>query len=167
MMAFSKVNKEDDMEIGVAIKRYRDKANVSLRDFAAKCGTSHSYIAMLETGKNSKTGEPIVPSITMLKKIAHGMDMSVNDLITFCDDMPVKMQPPEFKLNYFDSTQEDVSTNLQLFGNSEQLPEKEKKLLALYNKIEDKEGFIRFTERLSALSAEQQKFVFDNLLQGQ
>lgn len=57
--------------------------------------------------------------------------------------------------------------NLQLFGNSEQLPEKEKKLLALYNKIEDKEGFIRFTERLSALSAEQQKFVFDNLLQGQ
>jgi transcriptional regulator with XRE-family HTH domain len=57
--------------------------------------------------------------------------------------------------------------NLHLFGNSEQLPEKEKKLLALYNKIEDKEGLIRFIERLSALSAEQQKFVFDNLLQGQ
>ena len=57
--------------------------------------------------------------------------------------------------------------NLHLFGNSEQLPEKEKKLLALYNKIEDKEGLIRFIERLSALSAEPQKFVFDNLLQGQ
>lgn len=152
------------MEIGVAIKQYRDKANISLRDFAAKCGTSHSYIAMLESGKNSKTGEPIVPTITMLKKIAHGMDMSVSDLIAVCDDMPVNMQPPEFKLNYFDSTQEGISTNLQL---SEQLPEKEKKLLALYNKIEDKEGLIRFIERLSALSAEQQKFVFDNLLQGQ
>lgn len=143
------------MEIGVAIKQYRDNANISLRDFAAKCGTSHSYIAMLESGKNSKTGEPIVPSITMLKKIAHGMDMSVNDLIAICDDMPV---------SFADA---NVQANLHLFGNSEQLPEKEKKLLALYNKIEDKEGLIRFIERLSALSAEQQKFVFDNLLQGQ
>jgi transcriptional regulator with XRE-family HTH domain len=41
------------------------------------------------------------------------------------------------------------------------------KLLALYDKIEDKEGLIRFIERLSALSVEQQKFVFENLLQGQ
>ena len=57
--------------------------------------------------------------------------------------------------------------DLQLFGNSGQLPEKEKKLLALYNKIEDKEGLLRFIERLAALSEEQQKFVFDNLLQGQ
>ena len=155
MMVFSKVNKEDAMEIGVAIKQYRDKANISLRDFAAKCGTSHSYIAMLESGKNSKTGEPIVPTITMLKKIARGMDMSVNDLIAVCDDMPVSFAGTSF------------SANLRLFGDSEQLPEKEKKLLALYDKIEDKEGLIRFIERLSALSAEQQKFVFDNLLQGQ
>ena len=155
------------LEIGAVIKQYRGETNISLRDFAAKCGTSHSYIAMLESGKNSKTGEPIVPTITMLKKIAHGMDMSVSDLIAVCDDMPVNMQPPEFKLNYFDSTKEDIPANLQLFGNSGQLPEKEKKLLALYNKIEDKEGLLRFIERLAALSEEQQKFVFDNLLQGQ
>lgn len=142
------------MEIGVAIKQYRDKANISLRDFAAKCGTSHSYIAMLESGKNSKTGEPIVPTITMLKKIAHGMDMSVNDLIAVCDDMPVSFAGTSF------------SANLQLSGNSEQLPEIEKKLLALYDKIEDKEGLIKFLERLSALSVDQQKFVFENLLQG-
>jgi transcriptional regulator with XRE-family HTH domain len=57
--------------------------------------------------------------------------------------------------------------DLQISKNSGQLPSTEKKLLALYDKIEDKEGLIRFIERLSALSAEQQKFVFDNLLQGQ
>ena len=174
------------MEIGAAIKQYRDKANISLRDFAAKCGTSHSYIAMLESGKNSKTGEPIVPTITMLKKIAHGMDMSVNDLITLCDDMPLKMQPPEFKLNYFDSTKGDSSPDqtahvtvvdniqyklndfsLRLFGVADKLTPGEQKVLAVYNKIEDKEGLLRFIERLAALSEEQQKFVFDNLLQGQ
>lgn len=49
----------------------------------------------------------------------------------------------------------------------QQSEDREQKLLALYDKIEDKEGMIRFIERLSALSAEQQKFVFDNLLQGQ
>lgn len=49
----------------------------------------------------------------------------------------------------------------------QQSEDREQKLLALYDKIEDKEGLIRFIERLSALSAEQQKFVFENLLQGQ
>ena len=57
--------------------------------------------------------------------------------------------------------------NLSLFdGRSEEERETEKKLLALYDKIEDKEGLIKFMERLSALSEEQQKFVFENLLQG-
>lgn len=79
------------MDIGNIIKEYRTKNNISLRDFAAKCGTSHSYISMLELGKNSKTGEPIIPSLTMLKKIATGLSMSVNELIAICDDMPITL----------------------------------------------------------------------------
>jgi transcriptional regulator with XRE-family HTH domain len=77
-------------------------------------------------------------------------------------DIPQSQFKTKFRLDHFNG-----AADPQPFGNSEQLPEKEKKLLALYNKIEDKEGLIRFIERLSALSAEQQKFVFDNLLQGQ
>ena len=79
------------MDIGSIIKNYRDSIGMSLRDFASKCGASHSYIAMLESGKNSKTGEPIIPTITMLKKIANGLGISVNDLIAMCDDMPVDL----------------------------------------------------------------------------
>ena len=79
------------MEIGLLIKQYRHENNLTLREFASRCGTSHSYIAMLESGKNSKTGEPIVPSITMLKKIAQGMNLSVNSLIDSCDDIPVTL----------------------------------------------------------------------------
>ena len=79
------------MEIGLLIKQYRHENNLTLREFASICGTSHSYIAMLESGKNSKTGEPIVPSITMLKKIAQGMNLSVNSLIDSCDDIPVTL----------------------------------------------------------------------------
>ena len=79
------------MDIGTIIKRYRTEHKISLRDFADKCGASHSYIAMLEAKKNSKTGEPIVPTISMLKKISVGLDISVNELIALCDDMPISL----------------------------------------------------------------------------
>ena len=94
------------MEIGFLIKKYRQEKNLTLREFASQCGTSHSYIAMLENGKNSKTGDPIVPSISMLKKISQGMGISVNELIAMCDDMPTTS-------NCFGTSQ---SINLQPFA---------------------------------------------------
>jgi transcriptional regulator with XRE-family HTH domain len=83
------------MEIGFLIKQYRQENNLTLRDFATQCGTSHSYIAMLESNKNSKTGEPIVPTLTMLNKISRGMGISVNDLINICDDIPISLSQEE------------------------------------------------------------------------
>lgn len=83
------------MEIGFLIKQYRQENNLTLRDFATRCGTSHSYIAMLESNKNSKTGEPIVPTLTMLNKISRGMGISVNDLINICDDIPISLAQEE------------------------------------------------------------------------
>lgn len=82
------------MKLGDIIKKYRHDNKLSLRDFAKTCGTSHSYIAMLEDGKNSKTGEPIVPAIVTLKKIATALNMSLNDLIFAADDMPVALSTP-------------------------------------------------------------------------
>jgi transcriptional regulator with XRE-family HTH domain len=79
------------MKIGELIKKYRSENNMSLRDFAKKCGTSHSYIAMLEYGKNSKNGEPITPSLSMLAKIAFAVSMSLGELVDACDDMPVSL----------------------------------------------------------------------------
>ena len=79
------------MDIGTIIKQYRLDNKISIRDFAEKCGVSHSYIAMLEIRKNSKTGEPIVPTIAMLKKISSGLGITVNELIAKCDDMPISL----------------------------------------------------------------------------
>jgi transcriptional regulator with XRE-family HTH domain len=64
-----------------------------MRDFAAKSGVSHSYIAMLEEGKNSKTGLPMTPGLVTLKKLSVGMDMTIDELIATADDMPVSLQP--------------------------------------------------------------------------
>jgi transcriptional regulator with XRE-family HTH domain len=85
------------MDISTIIKEYREQNKMSLRDFAQKCGVSHSYVAMLEARKNSKTGEPIVPTLAKLQKIANGLDITLNNLFAICDDMPVSLSLIEHK----------------------------------------------------------------------
>ena len=121
------------MDIGSLVREYRKANNLTLREFANRCGTSHSYIAMLESHKNSKTGEPIVPTISMVKKLSIGMGMSVNDIILKCDDMPISM----------DSTS-DIKLNLQLFAEENtptepKLSEGEKILLDLFRQIPEEQ----------------------------
>ena len=80
------------MKIGEIIKDYRKKHDLTLRDFAQKAGMSHGYIAMLEDGKNSKTKEPMIPTLPSLKKISTALGISLSELISVSDDMPVKLQ---------------------------------------------------------------------------
>ena len=79
------------MTLGEIVKEYRTKNNLSLREFASRCGMSHSYIAMLENEENSKTGEPMVPTITTINKIARGMGKTIDALIAEADDMLVSL----------------------------------------------------------------------------
>lgn len=120
------------MTIGDLIKNYRKKNNLSMRLFAEKCGVSHSYIAMLENEKNSKTGEPIVPSIYMLNKLAKGMLIPLNELISVCDDMPISLASIGDKNN---------------LPEQQILPEGELLLLELFRKL-PKEAQESYTEKL-------------------
>ena len=79
------------MTLGEMVKEYREKNNLSLRAFASKCGMSHSYIAMIENEENSKTGEPIIPTITTINKIAKGMGRTIDSVIAEADDMLVSI----------------------------------------------------------------------------
>ncbi len=88
------------MKLGEIIKQYRKKHDLTLREFAAKCGTSHSYISMLEDGKNSKTGEPMTPTLATLKKISSALSISLNDLMMMSDDMPVKLDSVDNTRNF-------------------------------------------------------------------
>ncbi len=138
------------MDIGQLIKQYRKESKLSMRDFAARCGVSHSYIAMLEARKNSKTGEPIVPTISKLNKIANGMGMSVNDLIAKCDDMPISL-----------ATDKPIRTNLQLFNGStsSQLTDDEQKWLDFYRSSDDdtRRMMVLFMSVLAELDVDDQK----------
>ena len=125
------------------LKQLREENNWSVRQLAKLTGISHSAITYYEIGVRN-------PKREALEAIADAFNVDMDYLLGNSD---IRKKFP---------------INLDLFdGRTEEETETEKKLLALYDKIEDKEGLIRFIERLSALSAEQQKFVFENLLQGQ
>lgn len=63
------------------VRSYRKEKGLSLRAFASKCGLSSGYMSMLERGRNPKTGKPIDPMLSQLKKLAFGMEMSIEDLV--------------------------------------------------------------------------------------
>ncbi len=77
------------MKLCDLIKQYRADHNISQRQFAIACDLSNGYISMLEKGINPNTGEPIKPTITLLKKLANGMNITVMELMTSIDDMEI------------------------------------------------------------------------------
>lgn len=83
------------MKLGEFIKNYRAEKDISQRQFAAQCQVSNGYISILEDGKRPKSGAPVVPTITTLKKIAAAMGMTLHELINIVDDMPIAIAAPQ------------------------------------------------------------------------
>lgn len=79
------------MTLSDFVKEYRKEHDLSQRQFAAICGLSNGYISMLEKNMNPKTGLPLMPSLPALKKISDGMGISLADMLTTVDDMPVEL----------------------------------------------------------------------------
>ncbi len=88
---FNKLEVHSFMTLGQLIKEYREKNNLSQRQFANISNVSNGYISMLEEGKNPKTKGPIVPSIITMKKLSVAMNMTIDELFCSIDDMPVKL----------------------------------------------------------------------------
>ena len=68
------------------IIKYREEHGLSQRQFANICDISNGYLAMIENNENPRTGKPPVLSITMWRKIASGMGMTLHSLIESIDD---------------------------------------------------------------------------------
>lgn len=81
------------MTLSEYVIAYRETHGLSQRQMAIKCGLSNGYISMLEKNENPKTGRPLVPSIPALEKLAKGLGMTLNELFSAIDDMPVDMSP--------------------------------------------------------------------------
>ena len=97
---------------------YRKSHKISQRKFAAMCDLSNGFISMLEKGDNHHTQKPITPSLPTLKKLATGMGISLDELLSVTDDI-------QLNLTAFDL--EDSST-------MESFSDKEIQLIEAYRK---------------------------------
>ena len=88
---------------------YRKSHKISQRKFAAMCDLSNGFISMLEKGDNPHTQKPITPSLPTLKKLATGMGISLDELLSVTDDI-------QLNLTAFDL--EDSST-MEFFSDKE------------------------------------------------
>lgn len=80
------------MRLKDIIIQYRTEHEMSQRKFAQKCGLSNSQISYIEKGVNS-LGDPFVPTTDTLVKIASGIGISFNDLISMIEDVDLWIEP--------------------------------------------------------------------------
>lgn len=76
------------MKLSTIIKNYRNVYGLSLRAFADRCGCSFQYIDKIE-----KEGIAS-PTLTQLKQLASGMNMSLDSLLRQMDDTIVDVELP-------------------------------------------------------------------------
>ena len=100
------------------VLEFRKNHKISQRQLAAMCDLSNGFISMLERGNNPNTHEPITPSLKTLKKLANGMGVSLDELLSVTDDI-------QLNLTAFDL--EDSST-------MESFSDKEIQLIEAYRK---------------------------------
>lgn len=81
------------MKLGDIIKEYRKANGLSQRDFAKLCNLSHTYISTIEKIYDPRSGNPVAPTIEVVKKIANGLKMPLKDLLDIIDNNQ------EFKIN--------------------------------------------------------------------
>lgn len=122
------------MDLKEYLREYRASHGLSQRQFAEACGLSNGYISMIERGYNPKTKEPIICSLPTLQKLAAGMHISLNQLLTDIDDMPVDLVGEGQTTNRPASKSESRPTNpidIELIELVTGLPQ-EKKMEALH-----------------------------------
>lgn len=69
-----------DNKLGEFIRKKR--GDMSLREFADRCGISHTHLDSIEKGFDSRTQKPINPSVSVIEKIAHAVGLPVHELLS-------------------------------------------------------------------------------------
>lgn len=68
------------MKLNELLKEYREKNDLSQREFARRCGLSNSLISILEMGINPQTGKQMEPDARTYRRLAEGMGMTTAGL---------------------------------------------------------------------------------------
>ena len=130
------------MTLGEFLKNYRKRMSLSQRDLAMRCNVSHSYIGFLESGKNPSTGEPIKPSLVNLHKIANGMEIRLDELLSSIDDMTVTLDTgdtiPSDRIEHVLSKEQDDLESFLVLLFRDMKPDGRQRLLEQATMLYDK-----------------------------
>ena len=85
------------MTLSELVIKFRTEHGLSQRQFAQACGLSNGFISMLEKNVNPNTGQPLVPGIVNLQKLADGMNMTLEHLFESIEDIPVDLGEPKIR----------------------------------------------------------------------
>lgn len=78
------------MRLGEFVRQYRESHFLSQRQFANRCKLSNAQISLIERGVGT-TGEQFSPTGMTLSKLARGMGMSTEELISSVDDFDIDL----------------------------------------------------------------------------
>ena len=68
------------MKLSQLLKEYREINDISQRELGRRCGLSNSLISLIEMGVNPQTGKVMSPDLETYRKLAYGMQMSLQQL---------------------------------------------------------------------------------------
>jgi transcriptional regulator with XRE-family HTH domain len=116
------------MFLGEIIKAYREEHNnMSMAEFAAKCGLTKGYISILEKNKDPRSNNPIIPSIITIKKVADAIGLNFNELYNMLDE--------NSEITLDDPINEIISDDeIELLSNYRKLSPDEKNNVRIYLK---------------------------------
>lgn len=120
-------------DLGLRLRREREKAGLSLARLAAATGISKTYLVRLETQEGN-------PSLEVLGRIAEALDLTVADLLG----------GPRFRV---DEHEMSLPTSLQAFADEEGLGPTELRTLVS----------IRFRKGDEPRSVERWRYIYDSL----
>lgn len=98
--------------LAAAVRKYRERAGLSIRQLAAQAGVHHSYLARLENGDNDR------PTPEVLQGLARALGIDPTKLLRFIGvkPTPAKLPTPRvyFRRTYHLSAEEAAEAERQI-----------------------------------------------------
>ncbi|HEP1482720.1 XRE family transcriptional regulator [Streptococcus pyogenes] len=103
------------MKLGEIIKSFREEKKLSMDKFAEKSGLTKGYISMLEKNEHPKSKKPIIPTEETLLKVAKGMGVDIDFVLSRLDsDQEIQINiSPKNMLN-IDNPYTPINPNVEL-----------------------------------------------------
>jgi len=100
--------------LGKFIRKRRGDA--SLREFAEKCGLSHTFLDAIEKGYNPQTKKPVSVTLDTLLGLAKGAGVDPGELVSLVTDDVISNKPSNKDVDIIPFISEDSFVKLPIYG---------------------------------------------------